>query len=73
MLRTRGVNTLLLTGVSTDLVALATARDGHDRDDAVEVLADVTAAADNAPHESALTLIARTATVTTVDGALPLG
>ncbi|HWO64839.1 MAG TPA: isochorismatase family cysteine hydrolase, partial [Umezawaea sp.] len=45
VLRTRGVNTLLLTGVSTDLVVLATARDGHDRDYAVEVLADATAAA----------------------------
>jgi nicotinamidase-related amidase len=72
ILRTRKVDTLLLTGVSTDLVILATARDGHDRDYQVEVLADATAAADLESHECALRLIARTATVSTVDEALPV-
>ncbi|MEU7476809.1 isochorismatase family cysteine hydrolase [Lentzea sp. NPDC042327] len=71
VLRTRGVNTLLLTGVSTDLVVLATARDAHDRDYAVQVLADATASATSDLHEAALRLIARTGTVTTVDEALP--
>lgn len=70
VLRTRNVDTLLLTGVSTDLVVLATARDGHDRDYRVAVLADATAAADPTLHDAALAVIARTATVTTVDKAL---
>ncbi len=70
VLRTRGIDTLLLSGVSTDLVVLATARDGHDRDYQVEVLADATAAATTELHNAALTVIARTATVTTVDGAM---
>jgi nicotinamidase-related amidase len=72
VLKTRKIDTLLLTGVSTDLVVLATARDGHDRDYAIEVLADATASANADLHEAALKLIARTATVTTVDEALPV-
>lgn len=71
VLRTRGIDTLLLTGVSTDLVVLAAARDAHDRDYAVQVLADATAAAERGLHEAALAVIGRTATVTTVDAALP--
>jgi nicotinamidase-related amidase len=71
VLRTRGVDSLLLAGVSTDLVVLATARDGHDRDYRVTVLADATASADRTLHEAALAVIARTATVTTVDEAMP--
>lgn len=69
LLRDRGVNTLLLTGVTTDLVVLSTAREGHDRDYRVEVLEDATATSDAQLHQAALTLIARTATVTTVDQA----
>lgn len=65
-LRSRRIDTLLVTGVSTDLVVLATARDGHDRDYRVRVLADATAAANAELHDAALTVIARTAEVTTV-------
>ncbi|WP_354640885.1 cysteine hydrolase family protein [Kitasatospora camelliae] len=71
LLRNLDVNTLLLTGVTTDLVILSTAREGHDRDFAVEVLEDATATSDQDLHDAALKLIARTATVTTVDEALP--
>lgn len=71
LLRNLGVNTLLLTGVSTDLVVLSTAREGHDRDYRVEVLEDATAASDPKVHAMAVELAARTAAVTTVDGALP--
>ncbi|MCM3920528.1 cysteine hydrolase [Frankia sp. AiPs1] len=71
LLRARGIDTLLLAGVSTDLVVLSTARDGHDQDYRVEVLADATASMTTALHESALALAARTASVTTVDEALP--
>jgi nicotinamidase-related amidase len=71
VLRTRNVNHLLLAGVSTDLVVLAAARDAHDRDYETTVLADATAAATDELHEAALKVLARTATVTTVDSALP--
>lgn len=71
LLRNQDIDTLLLTGVTTDLVVLSAARDGHDRDYRVEVLADATATADDELHDAALTLLARTATVTTVEQALP--
>jgi nicotinamidase-related amidase len=71
LLRNLGVNTLLLTGVTTDLVVLSTARDGHDRDYRVEVLEDATATDNQETHDAALRLMARTATVTTVEQALP--
>ncbi len=70
LLRTQGVNTLLLTGVTTDLVILSTAREGHDRDYRIEVLEDATATSDPGLQQAALTLISRTATVTTVAEAL---
>ncbi len=44
LLRKRSVDTLLLAGVSTDLVVLSAAREAHDRDYRVEVLEDATAA-----------------------------
>ncbi len=72
LLRNLDVNTLLLTGVTTDLVVLSTARDGHDLDYRVEVLEDATATADDELQQAAIKLIARTATVTTVDQALPI-
>jgi nicotinamidase-related amidase len=71
VLRARGVDTLLLAGVSTDLVVLAGARDGHDRDYTVQVLADATVSARGDLHDAALQLIARTASVVSVDQALP--
>ncbi len=71
LLRNLNVNTLLLTGVVTELVILGTARAGHDRDYRIEVLEDATATANAALHEAALTIIARTAAMSTVDQALP--
>ncbi|MFJ4875279.1 isochorismatase family cysteine hydrolase [Streptomyces sp. NPDC088745] len=71
LLRNLGVNTLLLTGVTTDLVILSTAREGHDRDYQVEVLADAVAADSLERHETALGVIARTAAISSVDEALP--
>ncbi|MFJ5999590.1 cysteine hydrolase family protein [Streptomyces sp. NPDC092370] len=70
ILRSYGVNTLLLTGVTTDLVILSTAREAHDLDFRVEVLEDATATSSQELHEAALTLLRRTAEVTTVDAAL---
>ncbi|MEV8312036.1 isochorismatase family cysteine hydrolase [Streptomyces flavidovirens] len=71
LLRAQGIDRLMLAGVSTDLVVMSTARDGHDRDYGVEVLEDATATASEELHRAAVTLLARTATVTTVDEALP--
>ncbi|MEU6084302.1 isochorismatase family cysteine hydrolase [Streptomyces sp. NPDC047108] len=70
ILRSYGVDTLLLTGVTTDLVVLSTAREAHDLDFRVEVLEDATATSSPELHEAALTLLRRTADVTTVDAAL---
>lgn len=47
-LRERGVDTLVLAGISTSGVVLSTLRDAHDRDFRVLVLADATA--DRDPH-----------------------
>lgn len=71
LLRGWSVDTLLLTGVTTDLVVLAAAREGHDRDFQVRVLADATATDSPELHAAALTVLARTATITTVADALP--
>ncbi|OLR92653.1 cysteine hydrolase family protein [Actinokineospora bangkokensis] len=73
LLRGLGVDTVLLTGVATELVVLSTARDAHDRDYRVRVLADATATGDEQVHAWALRLAARTAEVTSVDAALPVG
>jgi nicotinamidase-related amidase len=56
-LRARGVDTLLLAGISTSGVVLSAARDAHDRDYRVYVLAD--AVADPIPevHEALIELI----------------
>jgi nicotinamidase-related amidase len=71
LLRTRNIDTLLLAGVSTDLVVLSAARDAHDRDYHVEVLEDATAARTKMLHDATMKIIGHTATVTTVDKALP--
>jgi nicotinamidase-related amidase len=71
LLREQAVDTLLLVGATTDLVVLSTAREAHDRGYRVEVLADATATSTQDLHAAALTLISRTARVTTVDEALP--
>jgi nicotinamidase-related amidase len=49
-LRERGVDTLLLAGISTSGVVLSTVRDGSDRDYRVVVLADATADPDPEVH-----------------------
>ncbi|MFD3536473.1 cysteine hydrolase family protein [Streptomyces sp. NPDC058664] len=71
LLRARKIDTLLLTGVATDLVVLMTAREAHDRDFVVQVLEDATATGDETLQEAALHMLARTAVVSSVDEALP--
>ena len=50
-LRERGIDTLLLAGLSTSGVLLSTVRDAHDRDYRVFVLADLSADPDPEVHE----------------------
>lgn len=71
LLRTAGVDTLLLTGVSTELVVLTAAQAAHDRDYRVRILEDATLAGDAEIHDAALKILSRIATVTTVADALP--
>jgi nicotinamidase-related amidase len=50
-LRARGIDTLLLAGISTSGVVLSTVRDAHDRDYRLIVLADLCADRDTEVHE----------------------
>jgi nicotinamidase-related amidase len=50
-LRARGVDTLVLAGISTSGVLLSTVRDAHDRDYRLFVLADASADPDPEVHE----------------------
>jgi nicotinamidase-related amidase len=72
LLRSQGIDTLLLAGVSTEFVVLTTAIEAHDRDYQVEILEDATAASNAERHDAALKIIARTAKIHTVSEALPL-
>lgn len=65
LLRTQGVEELLLCGVATDHVVMATARDGHDRDFKIKVLEDCCAAASQERHEAAIVVLDGVAEITT--------
>jgi nicotinamidase-related amidase len=56
-LRTQGIQRLLLCGVATDHVVMATARDGHDRDFRIVVFEDCCAAASQDRHEAAIVVL----------------
>ncbi|MEJ3652959.1 isochorismatase family cysteine hydrolase [Actinomycetes bacterium KLBMP 9759] len=73
LLRTQRIETLLLTGVATELVVLSTAAAAADRDYRVEVLEDATATAGKELHDAAVAVMGRFATITSVDEALPPG
>ncbi|WP_344924799.1 cysteine hydrolase [Saccharopolyspora gregorii] len=59
-LRDRGVGTLFLTGVATDLTVEQTARHATDLGFQVHVVTDCTAAAEEATHRASLAALART-------------
>lgn len=70
-LRERGVDTLLVTGVATNLTVEQTARHGTDLGFHVHVVADCVAAADEPTHEASLANLAlATAGVLTAEEAL---
>ena len=66
-LRAQKINTLILSGISTNNAVQATARDGHDRDYRVIVLKDACGAANLPNHENTLALLEHLSTVITVD------
>lgn len=59
----RGVSTVTLTGVATDLAIQSAARDAHDRDFEVIVAAAACGAANDDDHNQALANLAKIATV----------
>lgn len=65
ILRTQRIERLLLCGVATDHVVIATARDGHDRDFKIAVFEDCCAAASQERHEAALIVLNGVGDVTT--------
>lgn len=65
-LRAQGIHEIYLCGVATDLAIEAAARDGHDRDYQVTVLADCCSAASDDDHKKSLTTLPKIAAVTTL-------
>jgi nicotinamidase-related amidase len=63
-LRTQGIERLLLCGVATDHVVMATARDGHDRDFEIKVFEDCCAAAAADRHAAAIVVLDGVAEIT---------
>ncbi len=63
LLRAQGVTHVYLAGVATDLAVQSAARDAHDRDLAVTVLADCCAAANDDDHNSSLATMRKIARV----------
>ena len=65
-LRALGITDIYLCGVATDLAIESAARDGHDRDYKVTVLADCCGAANNDDHQKSLTTLQKIVAVTTL-------
>ena len=63
-LRTMGVTEVFLAGVSTDLVVESTAREAHDRDFTVTVIADCCIAANEDDQQRSLTSMEKLASIT---------
>jgi nicotinamidase-related amidase len=66
LLSAKGIKRLILTGVSTNGVVQAGAREGHDRDFECVVLEDCCAGATHEEHDYALASVRRFASISTV-------
>lgn len=69
-LRAKKIDTLILSGVSTNNAIQATARDGHDRDYRIFVVSDACGATDNKIHNNTLELLSHLSIITSVDNVL---
>jgi nicotinamidase-related amidase len=67
ILRATKVRSVLLSGCSTDLAVEAAARDAHERDYIVSVVADACVAESSDEHERSLMTIRKIARIVTVD------
>ena len=67
LLRDMGVTHVFIAGVATDLAVDAAARDAHDRDFAVTVIADACAAATERDHERSIQFFPKIGSIMTVD------
>lgn len=63
-LRANHISNLLIAGVSTDMAVQTTAREAHDRDYAVTIVADACGAASLEVHENTLKLLQRITVIT---------
>ena len=66
LLRGKQIDTVVLTGVSTNMAIEAAARELHDRDFNVIVLEDACGAASDEIHQASLLTLKRIASVSTV-------
>jgi nicotinamidase-related amidase len=66
-LKTMGVDEVFLAGVATDMAVESTAREAHDRDLAVKVIADCCIAANKEDQQRSLTNMKKLATIVTSD------
>ncbi|MBS0622470.1 MAG: cysteine hydrolase [Verrucomicrobia bacterium] len=66
-LRANQVQHLILLGVSTEMAVQTTAREAHDRDYLVTVVADACGSSSMETHQSALKELGRIATITTAN------
>ncbi|OCH98811.1 isochorismatase [Legionella jamestowniensis] len=62
-LRTNQINTILLSGVATNMTITSTAREAHDRDYNVLIIEEACAAATEEIHRNSLELLSRVANV----------
>jgi nicotinamidase-related amidase len=65
ILRAENISHLVLCGVSTTGAVLSAAKDGHDRDYAITILDDCSAALTDEHHKVTLEMVSRFATITT--------
>ncbi len=67
VLRAQGIDTLYLSGVSTEFVVLSTVMSGHDRGYTVRPLSDCISSSDSHSHQSAMTVIEKLSELYTLE------